>query len=131
MSGSVIQGNHWGEKPPITIWIAVEPSAEISQIILCHHEQWNGQGYPHGLRGEGIPLLARIVSLAQTFDHLTADPIDSSPLTLDEALDRISSQAHTCFDPTLTNLFIQVMNECKHSLPPMAIASTTAESLKS
>ena len=106
-------------------------SAEISQIILCHHERWNGQGYPHGLQGEGIPLLARIVSLAQTFDHLTADPMASSPLTIEEALDRISSQAHTYFDPTLTNLFIQVMNECKHSLPPMAIASATAESRKS
>lgn len=106
-------------------------SAEISQIILCHHERWDGHGYPHGLQGEGIPLLARIVALAQTFDHLTADPMASSPLSIDAALDRISSQAHTYFDPRLTNLFIQVINECKHSLPPMAVAATTAESRKS
>lgn len=106
-------------------------SAEISQIILCHHERWDGHGYPHGLQGEGIPLPARIVALAQTFDHLTADPTASSPLSIDEALERISGQAHTYFDPKLTNLFIQVINECKHSLPPMAVAATTAESRKS
>lgn len=105
-------------------------SAEISQVILCHHERWDGQGYPHGLQGEGIPFLARIVALAQTFDHLTTEPMDSSPLSVDEAIDRISSQAHATFDPTLTNLFVQVINECKHSLPPMAIAATTAERRK-
>ena len=105
-------------------------SAEISQIILCHHERWDGHGYPHGLQGEGIPFLARIVALAQAFDHLTADPMASTSLSIDEAIDRISSQAHTYFDPTLTNLFAQVFNECKHSLPPMAIASATAESRK-
>lgn len=106
-------------------------SAEISQIILCHHERWDGQGYPHGLRGEGIPFLARIVALAQTFDHLTAEPMTSSPLSIDEAISRISSQAHTYFDPTLTNLFSQVINECRHSLPPMAIATATVENPKS
>jgi putative two-component system response regulator len=105
-------------------------SAEISQIILCHHERWDGHGYPHGLQGEGIPFLARIVALAQTFDHLTAEPMASPPLSIDEAIDRISNQAHTYFDPTLTNLFAQVINECKHSLPPMAVAATTAESHK-
>ena len=102
-------------------------SAEISQIILCHHERWDGQGYPHGLQGEGIPFLARIVALAQTFDHLTTEPLESAPLSVDEAIDLISTQAHTSFDPTLTNLFFQVINECKHSLPPMAIAATTTE----
>jgi len=70
------------------------------------------------------------VTLAQTFDHLTTDPMASSPLSIDEAIDQISGQARTTFDPTLTNLFVQVINECKHSLPPMAIASTTAERRK-
>jgi putative nucleotidyltransferase with HDIG domain len=56
--------------------------AEITQIILCHHERWDGQGYPHGLQGEGIPFLARIVALAQAFDHLTTETMDSSPLSV-------------------------------------------------
>jgi putative two-component system response regulator len=106
-------------------------SAEISQVILCHHERWDGQGYPHGLQGEGIPFLARIVALAQTFDHLTTELMHSSPMSVDEAIEQISSQAHTYFDPSLTNLFIQVINECKHSLPPMAIAATATERRKS
>ena len=46
---------------------------EVRQIVSSHHERWDGQGYPHGLRGADIPLLARIVGIAQTFDHLTAD----------------------------------------------------------
>jgi HD-GYP domain-containing protein (c-di-GMP phosphodiesterase class II) len=57
--------------------------------------------------------------------------MDSAPLSVDEAIERISSQAHTYFDPTLTNLFIQVLNECKHSLPPMAIVATSSEPRKS
>jgi len=102
-------------------------SADISQIVLCHHERWDGQGHPHGLQGEGIPFLARIVTLAETFDHLTTAPMDSSPLSIDAAIDHISSHAHTAFDPTLTNLFVQVMNECKHSLPSIANAAATTE----
>ena len=54
--------------------------AEVGQIILYHHERWDGGGYPHGLQGEGIPLLARIVCLAQTFDHLTAETTGRSPI---------------------------------------------------
>ncbi|HET9576036.1 MAG TPA: HD domain-containing phosphohydrolase, partial [Nitrospira sp.] len=59
--------------------------AEAGQIIAYHHERWDGSGYPHGLKGEGIPLLARIVCLAQTFDHLTAELPDRTPLSIDEA----------------------------------------------
>jgi putative nucleotidyltransferase with HDIG domain len=135
-------GQHWVSSDPADIYKEHPDkgaqfvrhaglSAEISQIILCHHERWDGHGYPHGLRGEGIPVLARIVALAQTFDHLTAEPMTASPLSVDEAIDRMSSLAHTHFDPTLTNLFSQVINECKHSLPPMAVATTTVESRKS
>src|SRR5215203_3684674 len=63
--------------------------AEVGQIISYHHERWDGQGYPHGLQGEGIPLLARIVCLAQTFDHLTAETPGRSPMTIDDAIRHI------------------------------------------
>jgi putative two-component system response regulator len=45
---------------------------EVTHIVLSHHERWDGQGYPRGLRRTDIPLLARIVGIAETFDHLTA-----------------------------------------------------------
>jgi len=98
--------------------------AEAGQIIGYHHERWDGSGYPHGLQGEGIPLLARIVCLAQTFDHLTAEVPDRSPLSIDEACQFITAHAGSYFDPTLASLFVRVVQECKASLPAMAIATS-------
>lgn len=101
--------------------------AEIGQIISYHHERWDGQGYPHGLQGEGIPLLARIVSIAQAFDHLTAEIPGRSPVSFEDATRQISALAHTHFDPVLAKLFTRVVDECKASLPAMVMASTAAE----
>lgn len=98
--------------------------AEAGQIIAYHHERWDGTGYPHGLKGEGIPILARIVALAQTFDHLTAELPDHTPLTLDDATKFIAAHSGSRFDPALTPLFTQVIQECKGSLPAMAIATS-------
>jgi HD-GYP domain-containing protein (c-di-GMP phosphodiesterase class II) len=97
--------------------------AEVGQIVSYHHERWDGGGYPHGLKGDGIPLLARIVCIAQTFDHLTAETPGRSPLSIDDAMRQISLQAHTHFDPMLTEIFTRVVEECKASLPAMAIAA--------
>jgi putative two-component system response regulator len=97
--------------------------AEVGQIVAYHHERWDGQGFPHGLRGNGIPLLARIVGIAEAFDHLTVEAPGRSPLSIDDAVRQISLQSNTRFDPRLTDLFIEVVHECKASLPPMAVAA--------
>jgi putative two-component system response regulator len=97
--------------------------AAAGQIIAYHHEHWDGSGYPHGLKGNGIPILARIVCLAQTFDHLTAELPDRIALSIDDASRFLTERAGTYFDPALTALFIQVVQECKASLPAMAIAT--------
>ena len=96
---------------------------EVSQIVLSHHERWDGQGYPHGLHGEQIPLLARIVSIAQTFDHLTAEIPGRSPLSVEVALRQLSTQYQTHFDPTLLSLFMNVVKDYTPSLSAMAIAA--------
>ncbi|BCA57029.1 putative Response regulator with HD domain [Nitrospira sp. KM1] len=101
--------------------------AEVGQIISYHHERWDGSGYPHGLSGEGIPLLARIVSLAQTFDHLTADLPDRDSLAIEDACMFMTAQAGRAFAPTLIPVFTQVVQECKASLPAMAIASSPSQ----
>lgn len=98
--------------------------AEVGQIIAYHHERWDGSGYPHELQGEGIPQLARIVCLAQTFDHLTAELPGRTPLSIDEACQEMLSHAGTHFEPKLTELFARVVQECKGSLPAMALATT-------
>ena len=97
--------------------------AAVGQIIAYHHERWDGSGYPHGLKGEGIPILARIVCLAQAFDHLTAELPDRVAFSIDDATRFLSDRAGTYFDPALTVLFTQVVQECKASLPAMAIAT--------
>lgn len=98
--------------------------AEVGQIIAYHHERFDGLGYPHALRGNGIPLLARIVAIAQTFDHLTVDVPGRQPLSVEDAIRQIGLQAATHFDPMLTELFTRVVQECKSSLPALAIAAT-------
>lgn len=95
---------------------------EARQIIASHHERWDGQGYPHGLRGADIPLLARIVGIAQTFDHLTADAPGRVTLPLDAAIRQISLQSQTYFDPQLLELFVQVVKDSPVSPRAMEIA---------
>ncbi len=97
--------------------------AEVGQIISYHHERYDGSGYPYGLQGEGIPLLARIVSIAQTFDHLTTDPPTPQAMPIEAAIQQITLQAETRFDPMLTDVFARVMNECKASLPALAMSA--------
>ena len=70
--------------------------------------------------------MARIVCLAQTFDHLTAELPGRTPLSIDNACQQMLSYAGTHFEPKLTDLFAQVVQECKASLPAMAMATTPA-----
>lgn len=85
--------------------------ADAVQIIALHHERWDGTGYPFGLEEERIPLLARIVSIAQVFDQLTAEQPEQPALPFTQALQQIEQQAGTAFDPALTELFCSTMCE--------------------
>lgn len=86
---------------------------EEQEIILHHHEQWDGQGYPLGLAGEQIPLLCRLVSLADVFEALTSDRPYRRRLPVQEALSVIRDQAGSRFDPHLAREFLQMI--AKHS----------------
>ncbi|HEU4683567.1 MAG TPA: response regulator [Nitrospira sp.] len=92
------------------------------QIIALHHERWDGTGFPFGLQGERIPLLTRLVSMAQTFDELTAEKPGTPPLSMASAIDAIEGQAGTAFDPALTDVFCKTMRD---QSPP---ASSAGES---
>lgn len=99
---------------------SLELPAEVGQIIAAHHERWDGQGYPLGLQGTEIPLLARIVGMAQWFDHLTADAPGRSPLPIEQAIQQIAHQSMMQFDPQLLELFVDVVKESTASIPTMA-----------
>lgn len=108
------------------LMLSLGAAAEVRQIIAYHHERWDGSGHPYGLRSDGIPKLAHIVCLAQAFDHLTEEHQGRTPLSLDAACQRLRAHAGTHFEPTLTELFVQAIQESKGSLPPMAITATPA-----
>lgn len=76
-------------------------------VALYHHEKWDGSGYPHQLKGEDIPIEARIVALADVFDALTSKRPYKDPWTVEAALDHIREQAGRHFDPALVALLEQ------------------------
>ncbi len=80
------------------------------EIIAHHHERHDGSGYPDGLAGERIPLLARIVSIAQTFDQLTT-PTARPSMALAEACEYLGNQAGTALDPDLVELFLDRLSD--------------------
>ncbi|GHT39724.1 hypothetical protein FACS189437_03900 [Bacteroidia bacterium] len=75
------------------------------KISLCHHEKWDGAGYPHGLTGESIPLEARIVSVADVFDALCMDRVYKAAWTPDKAYSYIVEQSGKAFDPSVVEAF--------------------------
>ena len=76
------------------------------QIAWCHHEKWNGGGYPRGLSGERIPLCARILSLADCYDALTTRRPYKEPWTHDQALAFVTERAGRDFDPAAVRVVL-------------------------
>jgi diguanylate cyclase (GGDEF)-like protein len=84
-------------------------SAAAAGAILSHHERWDGTGYPSGLSGESIPLLSRIICLADSFDIMTRGTPYKPPLTRAEALGEIRAMAGKQFDPVLASILVSEM----------------------
>jgi diguanylate cyclase (GGDEF)-like protein/putative nucleotidyltransferase with HDIG domain len=76
----------------------------VVPIVHSHHEKWDGTGYPSGLKGEEIPIGARILSAVDCLDALASDRQYRRALPLDEAMDKIVSQAGTSFDPRVVEI---------------------------
>jgi len=79
-----------------------------SEIALSHHEKWNGTGYPDGLKGEAIPLPARIVAAADVFDALTHQRPYKKAWTKQEALDEIERLSEIQFDPEVVKALLSL-----------------------
>ncbi len=82
-----------------------------ADIALCHHEKWNGSGYPEGLVGERIPESARICAIADVFDALTMRRPYKPPWPVDDAFAEIKKGAGAHFDPRLVELFFGIREE--------------------
>lgn len=81
------------------------------EVVLHHHEHWNGGGYPHGLKGEAIPLLARVFAVVDAFDALTSARPYKQPWPEDRALEELRVMAGRVLDPTLVEVFVALRAE--------------------
>ena len=103
--------------PEIGAQIIGEHDAEVlvmaKLIALGHHEKWNGQGYPQGLSGENIPLVGRIVAIADVFDALTCERPYKTAWSVESALKLIAEGAGEHFDPNLARLFLDAETEVR------------------
>lgn len=89
----------------------VEPlgfSSLTTDVILNHHERWDGSGYPAGLYRDEIPIAARVFAVADSFDAMTSDRPYRSALGKDSALERIEAGAGELYDPDVTEVFIDL-----------------------
>lgn len=85
--------------------------SSAAEIVLCHQERWDGNGYPNRLAGRDIPLGARIFSLADTLDAMTSDRPYRKALAFDAALREIRSCSGTQFDPEIADAFLSIVPE--------------------
>lgn len=78
----------------------------ISEYILCHHERWDGKGYPQGLSGANIPLLSRILAIVDSYDAMTQDRAYRKAMSKDDAILELLKNAGTQFDPDIIKIFV-------------------------
>lgn len=81
----------------------------IADGVLCHHERWDGKGYPLGLKGEEIPLISRIISVVDAYDVMTNGRVYRKAITQEEAIKELRQCAGTQFDPNVVEAFVQCL----------------------
>ena len=80
-------------------------------IPYCHHEKWDGTGYPQGLKGRAIPLAARLFAVVDVYDALTTDRPYREAWPKKKALDYICEQAGSHFDPDVVKIFLKEVSD--------------------
>ena len=85
--------------------------AVIADAILTHHENWDGSGYPEGLKGEEIPLISRIISIVDSYDAMTHDRPYRRALNKEQAVAEIRRCSGTKYDPKLVEVFIKIVDD--------------------
>lgn len=85
--------------------------AELRIRTQHHHERWDGKGYPHKLGGEDIPLMARIVQVADSFDAMTDQREYNTPRTREDAVAELRRESGSQFDPRVVEAFLDTLSE--------------------
>src|SRR4029079_17419522 len=102
--------------------------APVSELVLCHHERWDGLGYPGGLRGDKIPLGARILAIADCYSTLQANRPYRPARTEAASIALLREYSGTAFDPALVDLFLTKLHASPASAPDVASESRRAAS---
>lgn len=97
--------------------------SDIAPIVLCHHERYDGNGYPSGLKGKAIPLASRIIAISEAFDAMVSkdsykyigkminENVKPVICSFQEAVEELKKNAGTQFDPELVDIFIKNIDE--------------------
>jgi diguanylate cyclase (GGDEF)-like protein/putative nucleotidyltransferase with HDIG domain len=102
----------------------------VAPLILSHHERWDGKGYPQGLKGEEIPLGARILSVVDYFDALTSDRPYHKAMTHDAALALLNQECSKALDPTVVQTFIKMLPQLAQEAERLEISPARRLSLE-
>ena len=86
---------------------SVPELAGISEYILCHHERWDGSGYPQGLKGKDIPFLSRIISIVDAFVSMRSKRLYREAKSLEDAIEELKRYSGSQFEPRLVEIFIE------------------------
>lgn len=90
------------------IAISLADIRHVANDILAHHERWDGKGYPRGLSGEDIPILARILAVSDAYDAMTQDRVYRKAMPKEEAIEEIINHSGSQFDPKIASLFVEI-----------------------
>ena len=104
---------------------------DVAKIVIAHQERYDGTGYPNGLKGEDIPLGARIFAVADTLDAMTSDRPYRAALSLDQAKAEIRRCSGTQFDPKVVEAFFLLPDSIWKELRANAVAPFRLAYLKS
>jgi diguanylate cyclase (GGDEF)-like protein len=96
------------------ILISSYSASDITEAVLAHHEKWDGTGYPKGLKGENIPMISRIIAIADSYDAMTSERPYKETMSTSEAVEEIIRNAGRQFDPALSRLFIEKVLGCSY-----------------
>ncbi|HEX4609616.1 MAG TPA: HD domain-containing phosphohydrolase, partial [Urbifossiella sp.] len=119
MKGHVLSGVGILEMIPALGW--------AMPVIRSHHEKWDGSGYPDGLKGEAIPLVARVVAVADAFDAMTSDRPYRKGMPADAAFAELEAKAGSHFDPTCVTAYANARQRVEAVLHRETSVSLQAE----
>lgn len=108
--------NEWVEMrkhPEIGYKIAMSSPnlAPIADYILCHHERWDGSGYPQNLKGTSIPMISRIIAVVDAYDAMTEERAYRKAMTHEDAIKEIERSAGSQFDPQIVKIFVKAIRD--------------------